>query len=76
MNDLSYLTTGMFTRFIPNTTAGEDAWRVMTASDGGGAVLTLHLQSVLRQLRKAGYSVGKAAPVKMSVDELLAEMEA
>lgn len=74
MKDLSYINTGMFTRFIPNTPAGEDAWRVMALEDGCVAVLTMHLDSVLRQLRKAGYSVGKDVPVRISDDELLTEL--
>ena len=76
MKDLSYTTVGMFTRFIPNTPAGEDAWRVMAADDGCGAVLTVHLVSVLRQIRKAGLTVGKARPALVNDDELLAELEA
>jgi hypothetical protein len=74
--DLEYINTGMFTRFVPNTSAGEDAWRVMAASDGSGAMLSIHLDNVLRQIRKAGLSVGKAKPCKTSVDDILAKLEA
>ena len=70
-HDPEYINTGMFTRFVPNTPAGEDAWRVMD-----GAVLTIHLNSVLRQIRKAGLSVGKANPVQVNNDELLKELMA
>lgn len=69
--DLEYINTGMFTRFVPNTPAGEDAWRVID-----GCVLSIYLDNVLRQLRKAGLSVGKAKPCKTSVDDILAELEA
>jgi len=70
-HDLEYINTGMFTRFVPNTPAGEDAWRVMD-----GCVLSIHLDNVLRQLRKAGLSVGKARPAQVNDDELLKELMA
>ena len=73
-NDLTYLTSGLFTTFFPETPAGEDAWRVMAESDGCGAVLTIHLVNVLRQIRKAGLTVGKANPVLVNDDELFAEL--
>jgi hypothetical protein len=74
MTDLTYLNTGLFTRFIPNTPAGEDAWRCMVNQEGSASVLSIHAANVIGQLRKAGYSVGKGKPVKMSDDELLTEL--
>ena len=73
--DLEYINTGFFTRFMPNTPAGEDAWRVMAKEDGVAAVLTAHAKSVIAQLRRAGYSVAKAKPVKESLDNILKELE-
>ncbi len=77
MNDLTYTTNGLFTRFIPHTEAGESAWRVM-ANQGQEAILSIHTGAVLAQLRKAGYSVKKApkaAKVTASeIDNLLAEL--
>jgi hypothetical protein len=79
MNDLEYINTGLFTRFMPNTPAGEDAWREMAKEDGVAAVLTIHAPSVIAQLKKAGYTVRKAkkacAPSAQEIDELLAELE-
>lgn len=75
MNDLEYQTSGMFTRFVSNTPAGEDAWRVMAESGNCGAVLTIHLQSVLRQIRKAGLTVSKAKPPTSNIDDIFAELE-
>lgn len=75
--DLEYTTNGLFTRFYPNTAAGEDAWREMAEETGNGAVLSIHAKNVIAQLRKAGYSVAKAkkAPAWTSADdELLAEL--
>ena len=69
-HDIEYINTG-FTRFVPNTPAGEDAWRVMD-----GCVLSIHLDNVLRQLRKAGLSVGKAQHVAFDTDALLEELKA
>ena len=70
--DLTYTQTGMFTRFIPESKAGEDAWREMANKMGGvAAVLNFEAKNVISQLRNAGYKVGKAKPVKMSDDKLL-----
>lgn len=68
--DLEYINTGLFTRFVPNTPAGEDAWRVMD----GGAVLSIHAANVIAQLRKAGYGVAKAKKPAQTIDEILAEL--
>jgi hypothetical protein len=77
--DLTYITAGLFTRFIPHTSAGEDAWRVM-ANQGQEAILSIHTGAVLAQLRAAGYKVAKAkkaAPITISeIDSLLAELSA
>jgi len=79
MVDLEYIISGMFTSFIPMTPAGEDAWRVIMSGDST-QILTIHLNNVLAQLRKAGYSVAKAkkaAPVTANeIDNLLAELSA
>ncbi len=71
--DLSYITQGMWTRFLPESKAGEAAWSQM---GDGTVILTMHLKNVLAQLRRAGYSVQKAKPVKMTMtdEELLAEL--
>jgi hypothetical protein len=75
MTDLEYTNDGMFTRFIPNTPAGENAWREMAKDDGVAAVLNNHAKAVISQLRKAGYTVAKAKPVKQSIESILAELE-
>lgn len=56
--DLTYLKQGLFTVFVPQTKAGEDAWREIAAhTDGTGKVFTAQLPSFLWEIRKAGYSV-------------------
>jgi hypothetical protein len=79
ISDLSYTTAGLWTRFIPNTPAGEDVWREME-TQGGAVVLSIHAKNVIGQIRKAGYSVAKAknvAPLTMQdIDALLAELHA
>ena len=60
MTDIEYIKDGMFTRFFPNTPAGENAWREMAKEDGVAAVLNNQAKSVIYQLRKAGYIVAKA----------------
>lgn len=76
--DLTYTQDDMFTRFMPETPAGEDAWRVIAAQcDGVAAVLNHQAASTLAQLRRAGYKVAKAKkPAPVDVNELLAELAA
>lgn len=73
--DISYTTGSMFTTFYPNTKAGELAWGTMANELGGVArVLNIHAVGTIYQLKKAGYSVGKEKPSKLSVDDILAEL--
>jgi len=75
MTDLTYTQDGMFTRFVPNTTDGESVWRSMVEQHGAAAVLNHEAGRVMAQIRKAGYSVGKAKPVKAGeIDAILAEL--
>ena len=65
MTDLTYTTDGLFTRFYPETEAGKKAWTAMHQQGSEyGVILTAHASNVLYQLRKAGYKVSKAKPVK------------
>lgn len=73
--DLTYSHDGIFAVFYPETPFGEIAWKAMAADDAGGAkVLALHAESVLRDLRAAGYVVRRAKPVGMTDDQLLLEL--
>lgn len=77
--DISYTTDKMFTRFMPESKAGEDVWREMASKmDGAAAVLNFEAKAIIAQMRAAGYKVGKAKPVKMDMsdDELLAALGA
>jgi hypothetical protein len=80
--DISYTTGDMFTTFLPDTAAGEDAWRVLNATEGAenGKVLNEHAASTIEQLRATGYTVVLAAPADdIDTDALaaaLAEPEA
>jgi hypothetical protein len=81
--DLTYSAPdGIWTRFYPETDAGEDAWHVMADAmpDGVVAFLPAQVPGVLAQLRAAGLTVRKARPHKpMTADELdglLAELDA
>ena len=79
--DLFYLKQGLFTSFIPATSAGDHAWRAIAAQTGGtGKVFTAQLQSVLGQLRNAGYSVKMETKkskkqIKMEINSILEELE-
>jgi len=75
--DISYTTDKMFTRFMPESKAGEDVWREMASKMGGvAAVLNFEAKAIIAQMRAAGYKVGKAKSVKMDMsdDELLAAL--
>ena len=75
MTDLAYTQDGMFTRFVPQTDAGESVWRQMYEQHGSSAVLNHEASRVMAQIRKAGYSVSKAKPVKAGeIDAILAEL--
>ena len=75
MPDLTYITTGLFTAFIPESPAGIEAYNEIASHNSGVAnIFTAHLKSTLSQLRKAGYTVRKAKPAPLSSirdDELL-----
>ena len=73
MTDIEYHTQGLFTSFTPASQEGVAAWEVMLA-ESGAKILTVHLPSVLMQLKRAGYSVRKGKFSKKSDDALLAEL--
>ena len=76
MADMEYIKNDMFTRFVPASDAGEIAWRQMFEQHGDPVVLNIHAQSVIGQLRRAGYSVTKAKPVTdAELDAIFEELE-
>jgi hypothetical protein len=72
--DIEYTNSGMFTRFYPNTSAGEAVWREMAKQDGVAAVLSFEAKKTIAQIRAAGYTVAKAKKPTESVDDILAEL--
>ncbi|MBP9786056.1 MAG: hypothetical protein KBC72_00490 [Acinetobacter sp.] len=72
--DLEYADAGLFTRFYPNTKAGEALWREMAKDDGVAAVLSIHKKSTLNQIRAAGYTITKAKPTNLTMDDILKEL--
>ena len=77
MSDLQYIEQGLFTSFVPVTKDGEVIWaELLSQNEGSNKVLTIHKDKVLRQIRKAGYSVSKAKPVgENEMATILAELE-
>ena len=76
-NDLTYLPQGLYTTFFPETPAGEAAWLTIATTPGceGGRVLTIHLVSTIRQIKRAGLTVAKARRVDPSgLDAILEEL--
>lgn len=73
MADITYSNQGIFTAFLPETKAGEDAFRAICKAQGDhtGKVLSIHAKATIAQLRKAGYSVKKQGKVEdIDTDEL------
>ena len=73
--DITYSVDGMFTRFYPETPCGKDVWIEMAKEDGVAAVLNFEAQSIIRQIRKAGYKVAKAKPPVESIEDILKQLE-
>jgi DNA-binding LacI/PurR family transcriptional regulator len=80
-NDLTYRKQGLFAAFIPETLAGENAWRAIAEqTQGTGKVFTAMLPAVLAQIRKAGYTVRIGASkskkeTEREIAAILAELE-
>jgi hypothetical protein len=76
--DLTYRTGDMFTAFLANTPAGEEAWKKIAAeTDGTGKVQNSHVESTIQQLRDAGYTVSEGDdPTAINADELMAALGA
>lgn len=73
--DLTYsCPDGIWTRFYPESPAGEDAYNVMAKADPQGVVAFLpgQVPGVLTQLKAAGLHVAKAG----ELDAILAELDA
>lgn len=76
MTDLTYSQDSIWTRFYPETEAGKQAWQAMHDQGSVNAtVLNSHAAIVIYQLKKAGYKVSKAKPCKMTIDDILKELE-
>ena len=74
--DLSYIDQGLFTAFVPNTKEGEQAWNELASvTENTGKVLTVQAKQFISQLRKAGYTVSKAKPVKLTLKDLDAMLD-
>lgn len=74
MTDLTYTNNGTFVQFIPNTPEGEVVFKQMTwhhsvLGEFNGEFPVSQLRMVLKQLRKAGYSVSKHKYEKISKEE-------
>lgn len=78
--DISYRHLGMFTLFMPESPEGETAWNELAEyTEDTGKVLRIHAKSTIDQLKRAGYTVKKAAKVKpptaQEMREIFKEME-
>jgi len=73
--DLTYLTTGFFTTFFPESKQGEIAYYEMIEQNKSSKILTRDLKIVLYQLKKAGYVVRKVKKSKLTIDDILKELD-
>jgi hypothetical protein len=75
--DLVYHKQGLFTAFIPQSKAGDDAWRELASqTQGTGKIFTAQLSATLSALRAAGYTVRKAEkPSEKEIDSMIEELE-
>lgn len=75
--DLTYRRGRTFTTFLPQTPAGEAAWRDMAGVTAGtGKVLNAEAPRALAALRAAGYVVRRMKPEQADDAALLAELNA
>lgn len=74
--DLVYTTDSLFTRFYPESKAGEDAWNKIGAFNNGVAnIPKCQTAATLKQLRDAGYVVIKRKPTKIDYEKLYKELD-
>lgn len=73
--DLTYLTTGFFTTFFPESKSGEIAYCEMIEQNKSPKILTRDLKNVLYQLKNAGYNVKKQKKSNLSIDDILKELD-
>ena len=75
--DLTYRRSRTFTTFLPETPAGEAAWRDMAGVTAGtGKVLNVEAPRAIAALRAAGYVVQRAKHEPAEIDSLLADLNA
>lgn len=67
--DLEYIDNGFTVSFMPVSSHGVKVWNELY-EQGGSVIFSIHLKSVVSQLRRAGYIVRKAKRVKDSTDKL------
>lgn len=75
--DVSYSDQGMFTAFYPESHQGIAIFNeIAYQTDGTGKVLTVHVDSVIQQIRSAGYIVAPFISVgdDISTDDLYREL--
>lgn len=75
--DIEYIEGGMFVTFVPNTHEGVKVWKQLAgATEGTGKVLAMQAKQVIKDIRKAGYTVRKAKPIsKKDVNKMLDEFD-
>jgi len=73
--DLEYIRNDLFTTLFPVSAEGRKVYNQIALNFKDAFMVNQVAQDVMKQLRKAGYSVRKAKPVKMTNEELLEALE-
>ena len=73
-NDIDYIIDFPWVSFLPNTEDGEDAVREIFNKTQQWKQPVAWLPSIKKQLKAAGYTIGKAKPVSMK--QIFAEWDA
>jgi hypothetical protein len=77
MSDLTYTKDSMFTTFFAENESGVIAYNEAAKTLGGTfKIFNIHFDSVIYQLKNAGYTVSKAKKSTLSMNDIFAELDA
>jgi len=57
--DITYLKTGLFTTFFPESKEGETIYNEIIEQNGSPKIFTRDLKNTLYQIKKAGYWISR-----------------
>lgn len=76
MTDLTYLKSELFTTFSPESEEGYGAYnQLLEQNENSNKIFTRHLEPVLSQFKKAGYTVKAVKESKLTMEQIFKELE-